>query len=210
MVMGKILAIGAHFDDVEIGCGGALLRHRAHGDKIRIIVLTHSGYTEGNIFFRSPEDCLKEGVESAKILGAELVCLNLETLNLSFENRLIAILFEEISKYQPDRVYCHFDGDLHSDHMSAGSASVMASRSVPQVLLYRSNFGTPIKPWQPTFFLDISGCLRAKLKLLEVFQSEKRKIGAWRRNALANAYINGSLAGVQWAEGFVVQRFLEN
>ena len=40
----KVLAIGAHFDDVELGCGGTLLKHRDRGDDIYIVVITHSAY----------------------------------------------------------------------------------------------------------------------------------------------------------------------
>jgi LmbE family N-acetylglucosaminyl deacetylase len=40
----NILAIGAHFDDVELGCGGALARHAKLGDRVYVFVATVSGY----------------------------------------------------------------------------------------------------------------------------------------------------------------------
>ena len=40
----NILAIGAHFDDIELGCGGSLAKHLANGDKVFAYVATYSGY----------------------------------------------------------------------------------------------------------------------------------------------------------------------
>ena len=39
----RVLAIGAHPDDVEIGCGGTLLDHRMRGDRITILTLSRGG-----------------------------------------------------------------------------------------------------------------------------------------------------------------------
>ena len=44
----KILAIGAHYDDVEIGCGGMLLKRSDKGDEITILTITDSGYSVPN------------------------------------------------------------------------------------------------------------------------------------------------------------------
>ena len=41
----NILAIGAHFDDVELGCGGALARHAVQGDNVYVYVATVSGFS---------------------------------------------------------------------------------------------------------------------------------------------------------------------
>ena len=57
----KVLAIGAHFDDVELGCGGPL-KHQENGDEIHILVVTHSGYENKSCsFIRSREEARTEG-----------------------------------------------------------------------------------------------------------------------------------------------------
>ena len=72
----RILAIGAHFDDVELGCGGTIARHTRNGDEVTIYVATDSGYSDyANRVIRKPEVARREGQNAADILGVkELIC----------------------------------------------------------------------------------------------------------------------------------------
>ena len=66
----RILAIGAHFDDVELGCGGAVARHTKGGDDVVIYVATNSGYTDyAQRVIRKPKIALAEGKKAAQIFG---------------------------------------------------------------------------------------------------------------------------------------------
>ena len=60
----KILAIGAHSDDVEIGCGGTLLKWKDQGHDIVILTITDSEYT-------IPTNCFTRTVEVAKAEAEE-------------------------------------------------------------------------------------------------------------------------------------------
>ena len=86
----NILAIGAHFDDVELGCAGTLARHIAEGDNVYIYVVTLSGYSNQNKkIVRSNQVAKKEGLKAMKILGVkQLICGNFKTLNVEFDERL--------------------------------------------------------------------------------------------------------------------------
>ena len=44
----KVLAVGAHFDDIELGCSGTLLNHKSKGDDVYMVVITNSGYKDPN------------------------------------------------------------------------------------------------------------------------------------------------------------------
>src|SRR5262249_8592937 len=62
-----VLAVGAHPDDVELGCGGALLTHVANGDRVAMLILTKGE--------RGPQDSLprvREQEEAAALVGAKL------------------------------------------------------------------------------------------------------------------------------------------
>ena len=64
----NILAIGAHFDDIELGCGGALAKHVANGDNVYAYVATKSGFTNHqNIEIRSNDIATKEGENAMKV-----------------------------------------------------------------------------------------------------------------------------------------------
>src|SRR5215217_6537460 len=63
----NVLAIGAHPDDIELGCGGTLLAHRARGDEVALLVMT--------VGERGPQDVeprVREQEMAAERLGAEL------------------------------------------------------------------------------------------------------------------------------------------
>lgn len=76
----KVLAVGAHFDDVELGCGGTLANHVDQGDEVTVFVATHSGYSDPNQReIRSKDVARNEGVKGAEILGFDLLCGEWET-----------------------------------------------------------------------------------------------------------------------------------
>ena len=63
--MRTVLAVGAHPDDVELGCAGTLALHKLSGDKVYLLVLT-KGEASGD-----PEVREKECKQVAKILGVD-------------------------------------------------------------------------------------------------------------------------------------------
>lgn len=53
--MKKILALGAHYDDVEIGVGGTLLKHVNNGDKVFIAITDSDESRTGDLIIRYQE-----------------------------------------------------------------------------------------------------------------------------------------------------------
>ena len=82
----NILAIGAHFDDVELGCGGSLARHVMQGDDVYVFVATISGFSnQYNQEIRSNETALAEAHNAMAILGVkDLLCGNFKTQEVEF------------------------------------------------------------------------------------------------------------------------------
>ena len=80
----KILAIGAHPDDIELGCGGLLLRAARQGHSVFMYTLTRGGASG------DPEQRTKELLQSAKFIGAKKVWIdNFEDTKLSLNSELI-------------------------------------------------------------------------------------------------------------------------
>lgn len=206
----KILAIGAHFDDVELGCGGSLLAWKAQGHELTIFVATRSGYQDpsGQIV-RSDDTARAEGRAAAQTIGAELIEGGLPTFELEFAEPLNARLVDVFSNVRPDLVLTHWGGDVHHDHRALALATLHAGRHVPRLLTYCSNWYQGDTTFEPRIFVDITGTLEAKRKLVQMHQSETKRTGhRWDDFVCSQARLIGLKVGLSAAEGFGVVRWL--
>ena len=78
----KVLAVGSHFNNIEIGCGGALLKHKQRGDQITLFVAATSGILNSErIEVRKDDVVFRDAQEAAGIIGGRLICGGFETLH---------------------------------------------------------------------------------------------------------------------------------
>ena len=111
-----ILAVGAHPDDVELGCGATIAKEISLGKIVGILDLTRGELgTRGSAEIRN-----KEANNATKILGVE-VRENLNFADGFFENNKDNQLeiIKIIRKYKPDVVLCNAVDDRHIDHAKA-------------------------------------------------------------------------------------------
>jgi LmbE family N-acetylglucosaminyl deacetylase len=200
----KILAIGAHADDVELGCGGTLLKHRDAGDEINILVVTHSGYSsKTKNFHRSREIATNEGKKSASLLKAKFYCLEKEPLTLAPNEKFVLELEEVITDIQPDRIYVHRPSDTHSDHAAVGCIALRAARKCDSVFLYRSNWYIMDNDSEDKYYVDISKYIQQKRDLISVFESEMKAVNySWIEFVTKQNCASGAKIGVEYAETF--------
>ena len=128
----NILAIGAHFDDVELGCGGTLGKHAQQGDNVYVFVATVSGFAnQYNHEVRSNEIALEEAEKAMKILGVTgLICGKFKTLEIEFNDTVNIEILKVVEDKKIDLVYAHWSGDIHHDHHAVAKASlIMPPRS---------------------------------------------------------------------------------
>ncbi|MFT7618904.1 MAG: LmbE family N-acetylglucosaminyl deacetylase [Planctomycetota bacterium] len=208
----RILAIGAHFDDVEIGCGGSLAKHRADGDDVAIFVATHSGYLgiDGSQM-RDPDVARSEGEAAAAILGIDEVhCGGFETNNLVCDEALVVALRRLVDDFKPDLVYSHWLDDVHLDHHNLARAALSACRHVPSFLCYRSNLYASAGSFDGRFLRDISSTLKKKREACLAHASEiDRGLADLVDDILAKNCADARPLGLQAVECFEVIRFLE-
>ena len=111
--MGKvnILAIGAHPDDIEFGCGGALIKYTQRGHRLFLLVMT-GGELGGSSSVRTQEQ-----KASGNILGAEKIYWGgYEDTHLVVDVDLIGKIEAVIAEVKPDFIFCNFPDDTHQDH----------------------------------------------------------------------------------------------
>jgi LmbE family N-acetylglucosaminyl deacetylase len=199
----NILAVGAHPDDIELGCGGALAHHRDHGDAITMVVLTR-GDQGGDSAER-----LHEQKESALLIGAKLVFGHFPDSNPPPQPTFINFIEDAIDTALPDRVYTHSPRDTHQDHVAVSLATLAAARKIPQVLFYD---GPSTINFSPNFFININGYLEQKISYISCHASQiKERARVVSITAIeASARYYGHKAKIELAEGFEVHRFVEN
>jgi len=208
----NVLAIGAHFDDVELGCSGALAKHVAQGDRVYVFVATVSGFSNQHAqIIRSNETALKEAQEAMKIIGThEMFCGQFKTLEIEFVDELNIQILRIIQEKKIDLVYTHWNGDIHHDHAAVSKASLHSSRHVPRLLMYRSNWYHSTQDFRGNFYVDITKYWSIKEKAIRAHATEvERTDNAWISFFQNEAENAGQRIGVKYAEVFEVVKWLE-
>jgi len=209
----NVLAIGAHFDDVELGCGGALAKHARQGDDVYVYVATVSGFTnQYDQTVRSSEIALEEAKAAMKVLGVkELICGAFKTLEIEFVDPLNVEILKIVKEKQIDTVYAHWVGDIHHDHQALAKASLHGCRHVPRMLMYRSNWYHSTMEFRGNYYVDISKYWNVKENAIRAHASENdRTSGRWITFFKNEALNAGQRIGVEYAEVFEVVKWLES
>ncbi|MCA1676498.1 MAG: PIG-L family deacetylase, partial [Actinobacteria bacterium] len=160
----SVLAIGAHPDDIELGCGAALLSHRRRGDPVHLLVLTAGG--------RGPQDArsrVAEQEDAAALLGADLSWGPFEDGAVPEGREAVDLIQGALAATRADIVYSHVPRDTHQDHRATGAAALAACRRVCRTLLYES---PTTLAFRPSVYVDAAGLVDAKLDVLRAHMSQ--------------------------------------
>ena len=225
-----ILAFGAHPDDVELGCGGTILKEISLGKTVGIVDLTRGELgTRGSAEIRD-----QEANAAAKILGV-LVRENLEMRDGFFvndeKNQLEVI--KMIRKYRPEIVLCNAIDDRHIDHAKgsklvsdacflSGLRKVETSVDGESQEAWRPKLVYQYIQWKnlvPDFVVDITGFTDKKIESISAYgsqfydaNSKEPESPITSKNFFESLNYRsqdlGRLVGVDHAEGFTVGRYL--
>lgn len=202
----NILALGAHPDDIEYGCGGTFLKYARKEIDLYFMVLT-KGEFGGEAGIRE-----KEQEEAMKLLGVKKIfwggCVDTELPN---ERIIITKIDDVIKEVKPDEVYVNYIEDIHQDHRTLAECTLAATRYVKRVLFYEDY--TSIN-FEPDIFVDIEDVLEEKQKLIQVYSSQVGKTYPTKLDMVesvkAAANFRGFQGKVKYAEGFKAFRFLRD
>lgn len=225
-----ILAIGAHPDDVELGCGATIAKEISLGKKVGILDLTRGELgTRGSAEIRA-----KEANNGAKILGVE-ARENLDFADGFFVNdkkhqlEIIKIL----RKYKPEIVLCNAFDDRHIDHPKGSKLVSDACFLSGLVKIETELDGIQQESWrpkhvyhyiqwknlEPDFVVDVSGFMDKKIEAVKAYSSQFYDPNSTEpsspissKNFLDSVKYRaqdlGRLVGVDYAEGFNTERYV--
>ncbi|MGB5320959.1 bacillithiol biosynthesis deacetylase BshB1 [Lutimonas sp.] len=225
-----ILAIGAHPDDVELGCSATLAKEIARGKKVGILDLTRGELgTRGSAEIRDAE-----AAKAAELLGVSF------RENLGFKDGFFVNdelhqmeVIKMIRKYQPEIVLCNAVQDRHIDH---GKGSSLASDAcfLSGLRRIQTTFeGIDQKAWRPRlvyhyiqwenikpdFVVDVTGFIDKKIEAVMAYTSQfydpnsKEPVSPissqnFLESISYRARDLGRLIGTDYAEGYTVERFV--
>jgi LmbE family N-acetylglucosaminyl deacetylase len=220
----KILAIGAHPDDLELLCGGTLALYSKMGHEVFMCHVCDGN--KGSLVYSS-EELVKirrnEAIESAKLIGAKSIWGGMSDgeviLDLDSRVKVIDILRQA----NPDVVITHHPNDYHSDHINV-SRLVFEATYLSSLKLWETNYPCsdkiPILYYMDTLagvnfipveYVDISKTIDVKVEMMLKMKSQL----GWLKemhNTDAEEFIKtiarfrGFQAGVPFAEAFVQQK----
>ena len=200
----KILAIGAHPDDIEIGCGGTLAQHVKTGHDVYLLIMTE-GHKGGDRETRKSEQ-----EAAAEILNPrELFWGGYADTELSPNmNQLVHDIETIIKKIGPDLILVNYEADTHQDHRTLSKAAVSATRYVKNVLFYE---GPTTQQFTPNIFVDIKETMEDKISMLLAHHSQVTKTNIEGLSiadiARSTAVFRGIQGRVHYAEGFIPLRY---
>ena len=225
-----ILAFGAHPDDVEISCGGTILRYANEGKQIVIVDLT-----QGELGTRGSADLRMEECRAASQILGLVDRVNLGMADGFFEENEAHLhqIIREIRHFRPKLILANSIKDRHPDH---GRAAALVARAaflsgLPKIITERNGitqeaYRAPMLLHyiqdmyiEPDVVLDVSAYAEEKIKVVQCFSSQFYDPNSTEpETPISNAHFFefmkgrmlqfGRPIGAKYAEGFTVNRTL--
>lgn len=209
----NILAIGAHWDDIELGCGLTLNKLKEKGHNIFSVVVCSSQYGKDENEGMKESEALEYGLKSFELIGADYIPTDKEpNSKLAYNKKTMQILEGIANDKKIDTVFTHWFGDINTDHKSTWEISRTAFRNVKNFLMYQSNsYGDNVDIFKPNLFFSFNQeQYLFKEKILSQYVSEwaRREI-RWKREIFERERYWGHISGNDYAEGFQVGKVVD-
>ncbi|QND67091.1 PIG-L family deacetylase [Mesorhizobium loti] len=196
----KILALGAHPDDIEIFMFGTMAAYAVQGAELTFAIATDGAKGGKSDPVALAHVRREEATAAAALLGATLRFLDFPDGELVADAALIGALKELIRETGPDLAITHAPNDYHGDHRAlSDGVRIAASFAVP--MLHADTLGGT--GFSPTHYVDISAHADIKAKAIRMHQSqdpERFVDGARTQNLFRSGQCNGAQGSL--AEAF--------
>lgn len=202
--MKNILAIGAHPDDIEIGCAGTLMKLKKQGKFIICLIMSEGENWEN----KTKNERMNEQQEAAQLLKIDkLLNANYSDGYVFNSSKTIDLITDVIVKYNIDTIITHYYNDTHQDHVETYRAARAASQKCDNFITYES---LSSKDFKANMFVTINKFEKNKVKIINCFKSQVYKYE--KRNQSLTDYINckdrlyGMKINTLYAEGLRIEK----
>lgn len=215
--MKTVMAIGAHPDDIEFGCGGTIYNHKLKNDHVVYVCMTNTESVDGTTgdLLRTKEQNKIETIDAANTLLCDYVeFLPFKDLHVPFNFESVSKLESLIKKYKIDTIYTHWAGDANQDHISTFKTTMAAARYVPNVFCYEQ---IPISRMTENqmdinYYENIDNSFDKKIEASLCHKSQIMKYEKIGLNVKSNLEILAKFRGIQaqckYAEAFKVLKMI--
>ncbi len=218
----RILAMGAHPDDIELGLGGCLAKHVDMGDDVFCLIfsrgekgVSNDKAKDSNVLGEKDENISNGKIREAEtkkalnLIGVKeqnIKVLGLIDTGIEINEKVIEDVSKCIDKINPELIYTHHFEDDHLDHVNTSFISLHSARRVKTILFYESP--STRASFSPNYFEDISAYMQKKIEALKLHETQVGKNYMVEDLIKSKARFRGFQAGIQYAEGFTVQNMV--
>jgi len=168
----KILCLGAHSDDIEIGCGGAVLQMLASPQELEFFWVVFSSGREREREARRSADLFLDGAKHKEVIVKQF-----RDGFFPYDGGSVKEFFEELKKVvSPDLIFTHYRNDRHQDHRTISDLTWNTWRShlilEYEIPKYDGDLGSP------NWFIPLTRevCDRKIKYICDVFQTQNNKV----------------------------------
>lgn len=170
-MLNRILVIGAHYDDAELGAGGAMAKWIDAGKEVYKITLTDNvtDFKKKHITINH-KSSVEDSANACKILGVtEVYFPVMPCTELQFNKKQMQLIEGFIIDKKIDTVIIHNQHDIQQDHVEASKISYVAGRYCSNILMYQGNKYVLPRDYYPRLFVDITSTIEKKKQALDQY-----------------------------------------
>lgn len=205
----NVLFVGAHPDDIELGCLGTIMKYVDEGRSITCIIASdgEGAKIQGKKINRRQESI--KTLTGAGVKEKSIIFLGIpDTMLHSHERKIFKQVEDTCINQRIGRVFMHSAKDRHQDHRAIAEVVQGAARFVPDQLLYETNSSTR-EDFIPQHYVEIGPYISKKVKLLKHHESQQDKEYMSLTSVASLARHRGTKSKLAYAEAFEVLRLVE-
>jgi len=212
----KILVIGAHYDDAELGAGGSIAKWVKDGKEVFKLTLTDNVTKfEKKGISVDDESSKKDSANACNVLGIkEITDFELaKCTELIFNKKQMQQIEGFILDNNIDTIVMHYTSDIQQDHIHASTISYVAGRYCDNILMYQSNKYILPKDFYPRYFVDITKTIELKKKALAQYGDGHNRYNTLFDMTIAQNRVEGYKINMNeketYAESFIIMKMVD-